>query len=728
MSIKKSELREWINELVWTINSRDEQAVTASQVADTINARGNDVSPRTVRQELKELHEKGELRRRQGQSDSPGRPPMLYYHPDHEEELFGDGQTANDEDDESDNTVPAEDVVDAGDDAEIESTVDREQGEREVEDKENESAPSEFPLMGQIRQEHLGRSEYADEIRAVAPDLAQEDPSELLLEMAEWLVNEIDRLGQEVNEAYNAGELRDFEELENELEGLVRFAGWYFQRIFRIDYDDETGDEILYTPSPDEMYEDGTDYENLPSPSLDRERAADRLGQRIVGDRVIEAWDCGPASSAAGADSSVASIGIPNRNNPMLRKTVIDLFTGAAALNHESRSYTDYDFETTSLRRYRRRDAFIEGLMISPSIRGLKDGERDKARYAALDLRLYNEINRILENDAKWRPIGSRDDVGQSLSHPDVVFSDGRVTPLVHQLSDYAATGLYGELARNEMEEFANMVARLDSNPLVDSTLAGVVKRTNLTWLAPLVFYYLEEHADDGSDREDDTVAREIYQPPINDPVVAHLLYDGLAQAEGDWSATVFVSFRVQRRFYDYSLNRDRDFPVRTKQTGEYINTDEQDDWVQYFEEFVADRQERGYDTIDADEFDTFAYLCANASTAMCYAAPTQIYEAEGEKTPLMLPRIEVAAVGDDDVRDDLEGALGWYAAHFDFDDAHAVEERSTLEEAPVLVPEVIKESDEAAKFLRGHIGKTFEKEFRRYVQDARELAERRDR
>jgi hypothetical protein len=715
MSPTRDALREQIRDLVWVANSREERGVTASEVYETLTERGIEAADRTVRDLLKDMYEDGALNRVKGESGNRGRPPWYYYHPDYD---------PGDLDLDTGDTVELVDM----DDVELGETTDREAKQQEVEKQEEAAAegPREFPLMNEIRRDHLDRSEYATLVREVAPEFAKEDPRDLLVEMAEWLVETVDDLGTQTHEAYTRGAIDEFRDKKYELEGLVRFAEWYFGRLFRVDYHPETGEDILTVPDADEMYakEEDVDVDDLPSPSLDRDSIRTRLEERVIGDRVAEVWDPEPVSSAAGADSSIAAVGIPARSNPIVRKTRIELYTGAAALRQQGRSYTDYDFESESLRRYRRRDAFVEGLMASPSLRGLTDSEIQKSRYAALDLRLYNQIIRIIEDEAQWLPVGSADDPGEDLV-PDVVYGDGRIAPLVHQISDYGQTGLYGELARNEMRRFARLMTRIDTDPLVDTVFAGIVKRSQLTWLAPLLFYYIEAHSDEletSQEQGDGIARRRIYQPPFNDSVVAHLLFDELSETQNDVNAKAFVTFRVKRRYYDYSLSRDRDLPLELPQSGERFDDDtDPDQWKAFFEEFVAAREERGFDTIDADEYDHFAYLCARVANVMAYAAPTTLYDTEGRE-PLLIPRTEVAIPAPETGRDELETAVEWFVQNHDFDTAHAHDEYSTLEDAPVLVPGVIKESDEAAKFHRDHVGSDFEKQFRQYIMEARDL------
>lgn len=742
------EVADDIDEIVWLANAREERGLTADEIESELRDRGADVSSRKVRYALTDMAEEDLLYRRQTPSSgSPGRPPMRYYHPDHYEELVGDetsseGQTPPEEEASSDpdSTDQEGARLDStsphfgDDDIDYEITQDRGEQSLEKEQVEADKAPTEFDLVDEIKRQHLNKSDVAEDVREAAPDLFQQNPVDLIIDLTEWTVDTIHTLSVALVDAHNSNELRRERRIKSQLDGLYRFVDWYLRQIYRLDYAPGTTDEIIDLPKINTLYAEDMAVEDVPEPTFDCEGAKERLDERVYGDSVVEVQDITEISSVAGTDSSIAQVGIPNPQDPLVRRTQIELFTGAAALERESEAYTDYDFDPETLRRSNRQDAFRNGLMSSGRIRGLTDSQLQKSRYAALDLRMYNQTIRVMTDRANWEPVGEREGRA-SLLDPDVVYGDGRVTPLVHQISDYASRGLYGDLARNEMRRFAELISLInEQNTLVDSTFAGIVKHSKLTWLAPLVFYYIHVGADGGTAPDDPDnvlgeVPDEIYQPPINDPVITHLLADGLVERESELEQSltedsVIMTFRVMRRFYDQSLDRDRDFPVTFKQSGDLVDVDSEDDWQQYFEEFVADREDRGHRTIESREFKHFRNLCANAATVMTYAAPRRLYDPDRETSEeMILPRIEVATSPPGPAEEEILSAVSGFARTYDLDEAHAMDEYSAQDDTPVLVPSVIKEADLAAKFLRDGVGRRFEREFRELVEAAQESA-----
>lgn len=728
-----------IDEIVWLANAREEQGLTADQIESELRDRGADVSSRKVRYALTDMVEEGHLYRKQAPSEgSPGRPPMRYYHPDHFDALVGGSSGSTDTEHDLDNAAENNDQddekrprLDLGDDVSVEIEGDRGSQSTEREEEEISDAPTEFDLIDEIRRQHLNKSDIADEIRQVAPELLEIDPRELLLDLTEWTVMTIGKLSRELVDAHNNNQLRLESKIQSKLKGLSRFTDWYLRRIYRLDHPPGRRSDIIEIPDTKSLYNNGMGVDDVPEPQFDRESARDRLDSRVFGESVLEVMEQSDINSVAGTDSSVAEVNIPNPRDPLVRQTQIDLFTGAGALERESVAYTDYDFDPETMRRSDRQDAFRDGLMSSGRIRGLTDSQLDKARFAALDLRMYNQTIRVVTDRANWEPVGEQDGMPNILE-PDVVYGDGRVMPLVHLLSDYASRGLYNDLARNEMRRFAELISLIDDgNTLVDSVFAGVVKQSGLTWLAPLIFYYINiENDDDGLSERGATheeVPTEIYQPPINDPVVAHLLADGIIKQESEIDVplgeeSIIVTFRTMRRFHDQALDRNSDFPVTFRQSGGAVDTDSEEDWQQYFEEFVADREERGLDTIEPREFKHFRNLCANAATIMTFAAPRQLYSGDSNiPEEVVLPRIEVAKSPPGPAEEEIRDAVSGFAQTYDLDEAHATGAYSTIEDTPVLVPSVIKEADLAAKFLQEGVSQRFEREFRELVQAARE-------
>lgn len=733
MNSNSSDVADHIDELVWMVNAREERGVTADEVEQALHERGVDVSERKVRYELDDMVDKGLLRRQQGPSlGSPGRPPMLYYHSDKVDELLPSGDTIGEEGEIEHEEFSSPDndrkpSFDAGEGVEytIESDRAEETIRREVE--EADQAPTEFDFIDEIREQHLSKSDVAREIRAIAPELLEVDPRDLLIELTEWTLTAIDNLGERLVEAHHDNRLREERRIKTKLEGLLRFTEWYLGKVYRLDFVEDGAEAILTVPDIKDYY-DVPEGGGPPRTSFDKAAARDKLVNRVFGEHFLDIWEIDNVEAVAGTDSSIAEVHIPNPRDPLVRKTEIDLFTGAAALQRESEAYTDYDFDPETLKRSNRQDAFRDGLMSSRRIRGLTDSELQKSRYAALDLRMYNQTIRVVTDRANWEPVGRRG--GQkSRPEPDVVYGDGRVMPLVHQISDYLQRGLYGDLARNEMRRYAELLAHIDeNNTLVDTTFAGVVKHSHLTWLAPLVFFYLEVDEDEKAPESPEDVPDDVFQPPINDPVIAHLLADGINQQRQEIDRDisedkVIVTFRVLRRFYDHSLDRSRDFPLTYKLSNGVVDVDSETDWEKYFDEFIEDRENRGYKTIGKDEMKIFRNLCARAATVMVYAAPCRLYENDSDLAQqFVLPRIEVAkspARGPAEV--EMKRAVSGFALTYNVDHDHTFDHYSTMDDTPVLVPDVIREADLAAKFVKKGVGRKFEQEFRQLVAAARE-------
>src|SRR5437879_959792 len=80
--------------------------------------------------------------------------------------------------------------------------------------------------------------------------------------------------------------------------------------------------------------------------------------------------------------------------------------------------------------------------------------------------------------------------VGDSGHTVSIVFRDGRIYPLEHQFSDYHQGRIHGEMVRNSLKEFSNLLKDIEYS---DKALyCGVVKRASVEVIAPLIFWYLK--------------------------------------------------------------------------------------------------------------------------------------------------------------------------------------------------------------------------------------------
>jgi len=709
--MKRDELKDRILSLM----SNAEGGLKSSQIKEWLEESENvKPSQRTVQMALRELAEEGELRRERVSDGSRGAPPYYYFCRGHP---VGEG--------ESDIGGSESDEV-FGEEDELFAEVETVRGElRPPDEDENRQ-----DLLVDIAQSHLQDSDYVRDIKEAAPDLAAEDPHDLLVEFLDWTVKTINAHGLELYRYHRNGHLRQFSSEKDDLEGFVRWAKRYFQGILRLDaMRSEEGEtvEVLHIPSVSEFYGDGVeDEEDVPVATYDDDAVRKRLDQRVFGDRVISAWDIDESvGDTAGTDASIADISIRNRQ-PLTTQTAFKLFTGAAALKREGAHYTDFDFDPEGLRRYRHREAFKEGLLVSGRVYPeLSEGQAEHAQYAAMDLRQYNENMRVVQDKANWQPVGDVDGQAGDLSGPDVLFGDGRVFPLVHQISDFETVNIYGDLVRNEIKHFAEMMSLVDDNyHLVDSAFGGVVKHPGISWVTPLVFWYID--VKNGDHAPEDPVPQDVYQPRLSDSMVPHLLFVGLAEnGEELDEGQMFVTFRVLRRFHDMSLE-DRDTPpTYTDDQGEeqLIDVDSVDAWMDFFEHKVEDKADRGYETLDPDQYKPFALMCANAGAVMCYSAPQGLYagELEPSEVRLLLPRFEVATSPPRAAPDELQRVLSSFARNPKLDADHASVDFSSISDLPVLVPSVIIESDKAAKFARNSMGTGIRDELRQVIEDLRD-------
>jgi len=275
------------------------------------------------------------------------------------------------------------------------------------------------------------------------------------------------------------------------------------------------------------------------------------------------------------------------------------------------------------------------------------------------------------------------------------MFIDGRLTPLVHRQSEFLKVGLYGQLVRREIREFAKLADYAEAEDWKTGTVfAGVVKRPGISWFSPLVFWYLETQC-----REEVEVdPRRVYRPPISDIVLPHLLFVGLSEqngAPGDGEA--YSTARVLRRFSDNSIPR-YDLPPEDE-NGEPIDLNDREQWMEYFDDVRERREDRGRETINLEKFERFGFaeLCANVGTLMCYTGPSNLYQGEVPEA-VRLPRIEVLVNPPGDAADELHEAISLYAKKNVEDEEHLAEGFSDINDLPVVVPSVITLSDEMAK------------------------------
>lgn len=680
-------------DIIRIVLEQAENGATAEQLHQQLSDGMNyEVSKRKLKDTLREMHENDELDRFRVSDGTRGQPPYCYTLADSEDR---DGEEESAETGRTESTTrlvglrgdfPAEDSYDLPDGI-YWNVVDRQRNSERL----------------------------IEEVQEVAPELADENPVDLFVEMTGWAVDRLNELKEELGELLAAGRTDELRQRRDDYDEFAEWCDHYFRGFWRLTAYDDPGPDLLRIPESKDILDKASESEDLPTATYDEAAVRERYEDRVFGEKVVERVEINDdATDAVGTDASVAEVTLPSRARLGV-DTNLEIFAGAAALQHEDRRFTDYDFNPTNLRDFRSRQAFRKGLIISrDATPQLGEGEAEHARYAAMDLRQYLESARIIDNEVDWQPHGDTRGELTDYSGPDVMYLDGRVTPLVHQLAQFTAKGMYGELVRREIRQFGKIVDYADAdNWHTETVFAGIVKSPAISWFAPLVFWYLETKYKDGI-----ADPSRIYRPPIPDVRLPHLLFVGLSEARGEPTEDeIFSTFRILRRFYDHSIP-EYDLPPRDAD-GEMIDVDSREDWMSYFDRVQARKEEtKDIDTIDREKFKTFRFaeLCANVGTLMCYAGPPNLYM---ERTPrrTRLPRVEVLANPPRDMPEAMGKTLSIFGKNNYPDDAHAKESyESDVDDIDLIVPDVIVRSDEVAKEIRDILSTDIRKEIMRLV------------
>jgi hypothetical protein len=680
------------------------------------------VSSRGVRNLLNKMAGDGRLVRRKRKGAGRGTPPYLYYHPDaaprdrtlFDEELGGEAARLN--------TKP---------DAEEEA----------LDPEERARLQQARSVLANIAKGHLNEERYARAIIDAAPKLAALDPVELIVEMAEWVVEDLNKTADRIRDLWRRSQTQQATLAANELEVRLGWAKRYFYRLWRLDRPAGGHPGILDLPSSPKRF--GLENERA---SLDQAAARTRLRQRIRGDKVVEEVRAGaPLKAAAGTDASVADIFLEHNRGSFIPPDPVSVMTGAAALVARAAAppffyYQDFDIFPDQLNEYEDHRAAIEGLVISPLLRHVLPEEDFKhSRLAAMDLRQYHEDFRIAVRQAKWRPVGSAPALG-IMPRPALIIRDGRLLPLVHRLKDFESDGLYGQIVRNEVERFSQVIHQL-TGPSGEIVYGATVKSPEMSWLAPLVFWYLHVKKAKVDGRLVVAEEDDVYRARFADTAVSHLLFFGLAKRLGTLSSGVsFITFRAVRRFSDIALEGDESFPLLLPDGDDKerpLDEDSPEDWDAFLELRVAEHGSRRREhTLEVGDYGPFAYLCSQVGVAMCYAAPVEAYgplvaAGSGEGAHFLLPRIEVAVLTRAPEKGEahLRTLLTWMATGgCEMDRGHTQPAFDTGREPglPILVPDVIVAAHEAAMFGRDKMSEEVQDEIRNRIADLRRWITRR--
>jgi hypothetical protein len=592
-------------------------------------------------------------------------------------------------------------------------------------------------VMEEIARGHALEENYAKLVHDIAPVIADENPVDLVLEIAAWVVNDLNGLAKEIREA-GSGAQSEIQRLTRELGFRRSKAESFFQRLWRLDRSIGNVRGILDIPTVPQMLRG----EQI---ILNEEVARRRLQERIIGNKVIEIITApeNRHKAAVGTDASVGDVMVEHARGSFIPPTPATIFVSAGAMRVLDRqnalSYWDYDLDPRELRRYRDLDAAVEGLLISPHLRREVITDFRHLRSAAMELRQYAEELRIVLRQSKWHPISGVPEI----QHPPAIkllIRDGRIFPLVHRLDDYDGASapddiLYGEVVRREIRTFQRVFHNTAGNGRLGAIYGGAVKSPEYSWLAMITFWYL--HVRGGHQELADT----FYRPPLNDQAVTHLLFWGLAESKPDRvfgdTRNTFVTFRALRRFSDIAF-----FPhprPLTDDTGKVIRTvqeDEIDDWLAYIQQHISeanrryDQHERGIPALTTiDEYEPFIDLCHRAGVAMFYAAPARMYRATlSDRAHFFTPRWEIAIdLQAKNLRSEIgrciAGLMAWLVEQDGLvpDESHAVGGFDEVSEGlPLFIPNVVMEAHRAVGYGRERHAVDVQDELQRLVADIR--------
>jgi len=603
--------------------------------------------------------------------------------------------------------------------------------------QEDEAERERFTLsvMEEIARGHAMEESYAREVREVAPYLATENPVDLLLDLAQWVVEDLNALAERAGKAKGQGRA-EAQRLIRELGFRRAKAESFLQRLWRLDRPIERQSGILEIPTVSQMLQGRTVV-------LDRQKAAERLARRVLGKRVIEIMPVpsNPHRAVVGTDASVGSVWVEHKRGSFIPPTPAVLFVAAAAMRVADRAnrwhYWDYDLDPRELRQYRDLDAAVEGLLLSPHLRREVITDFRHLRSAAMELRQYREELRVVQRQSRWHPISGVPE----LRHPPEVtllVRDGRIFPLVHRLEDYDGASapddvLYGEVVRREIRAFRDVFHHTAGQGPLGTVYAGAVKAPEYSWLAMLTFWYL--HARHGK-----VPADAFYRPPLTDQAVVHLLFWGLAEQKNPFVFSdlrnMFITFRVLRRFSDIAFfPHPRPITDANGRVVRIVDEDDPDDWTAYIHRHIEEansryrRHQRGIPALSApEEYRPFVDMCCRAGVVMFYGAPTRMYKATIEDgAHFFTPRWELAVDLSRDVHREAVRRIEQLCAWLVEDDGLVVDETHAVggfEEAseglPLFIPNVVMEAHKAVGYGRDRHTTDIEDELHKLVNEIR--------
>lgn len=691
------------------------------------------VSPRGVRNLLTKLAQEKRLIKRKRHRQGRGKPPYAYFHPSTLPEQLNIFENIPEVDSQKSNFSTRTKTE--------QNELNREELERQQQgvnfvEKLNE-LKSEYKwhsVLERIAENHLNSDAYAKAIIDIAPVLAEENSIDLIIGMALWVVEDLNQLGDQIEQKWQKQEIEKVRKLAARLDERLKWARNNLQRFWRFDRSLDEIPGILDLPAQAKYF-----FKDGKRASFNQDAARKRLENRIFGDKLIEERTppANPHKAAAGTDASIAKIFFNHTSGSFIPPDPVIVTTSAASMVVDDKSskleYQDFDIFPDKLHEYEDYNAAVNGLLLSPELmRPLGEEAFKRSQIAAMELRQYSQDFRVSTRNTKWRPVGDISNLGIN-QKPTLIFRDGRVFPVVHRINFYESDNLYGQIVRNQIQKFADVIHNTLSSPMGEIVYGAAVKNPELSWLAPLVFWYLHIKKVKAKGKlivDDDNV----YKSPFSDTAVSHLLFLGLAKRSTFAEGKHFVTCQVLRRFSDIAFV-DTSLPlvISEDDSSRLIDEEEKDDWNEFISQRIQ-RKEENYEQniLDESDYAPFIYICHKVGTLMCYAAPTSAYEmivSDDSRSVghFLIPRLEVAINLEKNPKyyqKNFDKMLSWLAAgHWELDRGHTQSRFDTGEAEnnfPVLVPDVILYADEAARFARDKLSDEVEDEIRKLIAELR--------
>jgi len=695
-----------------------------AEVFEHLDRGDSALSQRGVRNLLNQMVKEGKLfKEKKRRTKGRGAPPYVYLHPEkvpRQLDLFKD--------------IP-------GIDSERSKVTSRAKvDEEQLDPAERKRQDEARSVLKRIAQSHISSESHASAIINIAPKLAEENPVNLVLEMVKWAVKNLNQLGDDIERKWRLGQTEDVRKLSARLEERLLWTRSYFQRFWRLDRSVDEIPGILDLPAQARYF-----YRNGKRATLDEQKAEKRLKEKIVGNKFISERvpRANQHKAAAGTDASVADLFLAHNPGSFIPPDPVIVTSSAAAMvvnnnNGIPDQYLDFDIFPDQLRGYEDYDAAVNGLLLSPELmRPSGAADFKHSRMAAMELRQYDEDFRICTKNVNWRPQGTIP--GDSQAKPTLMFRDGRVFPVVHRLNFYEADTLYGQIVRNQIEKFTDVIHNTRSTPRGEIIYGAAVKNPELSWLAPIVFWYLHTHPVTG---EKDVDVDEVYRVPFADTAVSHLLFVGVAKQSKNFAPDqLLTTCSVIRRFSDIALV-DTSLPavILKDDKLELVAEDQSSDWSEFICQRIQKKNENYEENIlDISDYEPFIYACAKVGVLMCYAAPASAYESivqseSGGAAHFLIPRLEVAidVEGKQNTsiyEKNLEKMLSWLVAeNWERDGSHTQSAFDTGNGAgglPILIPNVIYHAHEAATFARDKLSQEVQDEIKSLIAELRKRGEK---